>query len=293
MNDDQNKYEKLNQIVRLVNDSEISSIRSIVSGIIKIINDPNSTANDLKDLIEIDAPLASKVLKVANSAFYYRGYHVTDIEQAIIWIGYDSIKELALSQKVCDIFKKNLSIDGYSRASLWKHCLAVALFSKLIYRREFGERGENIYAAGLLHDIGIIAEDQFLHKDFSKCVLLSKEEKKNLSEVETGVFNLTHADIGESIARNWNLPEDLVIAIGYHHKPNKMPDVYLKMVMTLHIADCFCQDNGFGFIEGYSKNNSFFEDCLSRLQIQPYALDLIMKDVHQEIQKYTNTGILL
>ena len=62
MNDDQNKYEKLNQIVRLVNDSEISSIRSIVCGIIKIINDPNSTANDLKDLIEIDAPLASKVL---------------------------------------------------------------------------------------------------------------------------------------------------------------------------------------------------------------------------------------
>ena len=59
-----------------------------------IINDPNSTANDLKDLIEIDAPLASKVLKAANSAFYYREYHVTDIEQAIIWIGYDSIKEL-------------------------------------------------------------------------------------------------------------------------------------------------------------------------------------------------------
>ena len=111
--------------------------------------------------------------------------------------------------------------------------------------------------------------------------------------METDVFNLTHADIGESIACNWNLPEDLVMAIGYHHNSKKIPDIYSKMIMTLHIADCFCQDNGFGFIEDYSQNNSFFEECLSRLQIQPYALDLIMKDVHQEIQKHTNTGILL
>ena len=289
----QNKYEKLNRIVRLVNDSDISSIRSIVSGIIKIINDPKSTTSDLKHLIEIDAPLASKVLKIANSAFYYRGYHVSDIKQAIIWIGYDSIKELALSQKVCDIFKKKLSINGYSRAALWKHCIAVALFSKLIFRREFGERGDNIYAAGLLHDIGIIAEDQFLHSDFSECIIISKEENKNLSEIESEVFSLTHADIGKSIARSWNLPEELVVAIGYHHNLTNTPEEYLRTVMTLHIADCYCQDNGFGFVEGYPKTNGFFQKCLSELQIQPCALELILKDVHQEIQKYTDTGILL
>ena len=160
----ENKHERLNQIVRLVNESDISSIKNVVSGIIKIINNPNSTVSDLKHLIEIDAPLSSKVLKIANSAFYYRGRRVSDIKQAIIWIGYDSIKELALSQKVCNIFKKNPSVNGYSRAALWKHCIAVALFSKLVFRREFGERGDNIYAAGLLHDIGIIAEDQFFQQ---------------------------------------------------------------------------------------------------------------------------------
>ena len=264
-----------------------------MSGIINIINDPNSTANELKELIEIDAPLASKVLKIANSAFYYRGYHVSDIKQAIIWIGYDSIKELALSQKVCEIFKKNLSIDGYSRASLWRHSIAVALFSKFIFRREFGEKGDNIYAAGLLHDIGIIAEDQFLHEGFSECVLKLRKEMKNFSEIESEVFNLTHADIGKSIARNWNLPEELVIAIGCHHNLIKIPEEYLRTVMTLHIADCFCQDNGIGFVEGFYKNNGSFKECLSRLKIQPCALDLIIKDVHQEIKKYTRAGILL
>ena len=67
---------------------------------------------------------------------------------------------------------------------------------------------------------------------------------------------------------------------------------YLRTVMTLHIADCYCQDNGFGFVEGYAKTNGFFQKCLSELQIQPCALNLILKDVHQEIQKYTDTGIL-
>jgi putative nucleotidyltransferase with HDIG domain len=292
MYDYKSKYEKLNKIVRLVNDSDISSIKSIVSGIIRIINDPNSTANDLKKLIEIDAPLMSKLLKVANSAFYYRGHYIFDIKQAIIWIGYDSFTELALSQKVCDIFKRNSSIDGYSRTCLWKHCLAVALFSKLIYRREFSEKGDNIYAAGLLHDIGIIAEDQFFNKDFSRCVFSSRKENKSLCEAEKDVLNVTHADIGAFIADNWNLPEELVLAIGYHHNLGNEPYLYSKTVMTLHIADCFCHNNGFGFIEGCSKNNYFFDYCLSRLQIKPYALDLIMKDVRQEIQKYTDAGIL-
>ena len=68
-------------------------------------------------------------------------------------------------------------------------------------------------------------------------------------EIENQVLNLTHADIGMSIAHDWNLPEELVIAIGYHHNLRKTPKEYLRTVMTLYIADCFCQANGFGYLE--------------------------------------------
>ena len=135
---------------------------------------------------------------------------------------------------------------------MWRHSVAVALFSKMIFRREFGERGENIYIAGLLHDIGIIVEDQFLHEDFKKCLRELKEKNKNLPGAEKEVFNLTHSDIGKSITGNCNFPTDLVIAIGYHHNQLSVPDENLKIVMTLHVAECFFQYNGLGPIEYYN-----------------------------------------
>ena len=83
-----------------------------------------------------------------------------------------------MSQKVCEAFAGNTDIEGYSRNLLWKHSVAVALLGKMIYRREFGRKGDNIYVAGLLHDIGIIALDQFCQDDFRLILSRRKTEKK-------------------------------------------------------------------------------------------------------------------
>ena len=131
------KQKKLEKLVALVNRSEISSIKSIVSGIVRIINDPQASIWDLKEMVEVDPPLAAKVLKVANSVYYSPPKKIGEIKQALIWIGFDTLKEMALSQKVAGIFNENDSIEGHSIHSLWKHCVAVALITKMIYRREF------------------------------------------------------------------------------------------------------------------------------------------------------------
>ena len=156
MKPEEEKSTKLKKIVEMVNKSEISSIQNIVSGVTKIINDPKSSAKDLKEIIQIDPPLTGKLLKLANSVYYSPRTKISEIQQAIIWVGYDALKELALSQKVCEIFAGNSTIEGYSKTLLWKHSVAVSLLGKMIYRKEFREKGENIYVAGLLHDIGII-----------------------------------------------------------------------------------------------------------------------------------------
>ena len=157
-------------------------MKTIVSKIIKIIDDPKATIKDLKDIIELDPPLTARVLMRANSAYYGFPKKISVIEQAVIWIGFDALKELALSQKVCEIFMKDESINGYSRGALWKHSIAVALLGKMIYRKEFGLMGESAYVAGLLHDIGIIVEDQFFQNEFLHILHNSKDEEKNLAE---------------------------------------------------------------------------------------------------------------
>jgi putative nucleotidyltransferase with HDIG domain len=288
---EEERYEKISKIIGLVDQSEISSIQNVVSGVIDVINDPHSSAKDLKDIIEIDPPLTAKVLKVANSAYYYSLNKISEIQHAVIWIGFDVVKEIALSQKVCEVFEQDETVSGYSGRSLWKHSIAVALLGKMICRREFGERGENAYAAGLLHDIGIIVENQFLENEFIAVLHKTEHEKINLSKAESEVLGYTHTDIGKMLTEHWSFPEELVVAIGNHHNPDKAPQEFSKFASTLYIADYLCQERGIGYSDAPYFDPGVFRGCLKRLDIKEYALDLIVKDMEQEISKMEGQGL--
>ncbi len=283
----------LNNVISYVKSSDISSIKKVVSGIITIINDPKSSVNDLKELIEIDPPLTARILKVANSAYYASRMEISAIQQAIVRIGYNALLELALSQKVCAIFEKDESIGKYSRRSLWKHSVSVSLMGKLIFRREFGEKGETIFVAGLLHDVGIIVEDQFFQDVFKQLQKGLVHEEINLIDAEYKLLGVTHTDIGKAIADNWNFPKELAFAIGCHHNPKEAPKEFSKIVSTLYIADYSCQEMGIGYEDAPLRDKTVFQECLNRLDIKPHALELITKDMEQELQKMEEGGMFL
>ncbi len=284
------KTKKLNNLTQLVDNSELSSIKNIVTGLIRIINDPKSTARDLTDLIQIDPPLTAKVLRLANSAYYSPREKVSEITRAVIWVGYDAIKELAISQKVCEIFS-NSQVDGeYSRELLWKHSLAVALLAKLIYRREFGERGENIYAAGLLHEIGIIASDQLFPVKFHQLLHRSKTNEQNLINCEYQDSGYDHSESGKAIMEHWQIPEEIYSAIGNHHTPENAPKQYIKITHTLYIADYFCQRKEIGFCDAPFESDNIFNRCMKQLGLEYYALELLFENVELEMKKMEEQG---
>ncbi|MBN2413175.1 HDOD domain-containing protein [candidate division KSB1 bacterium] len=292
MEQNQEKKEKLDNLVKLVNDSEISSIKGIVSNIIKTINDLSSTAKDLKDIIQIDPPLTAKILKLANSAYYSTRSKISEIEHAVIWVGYDAVKELALNQKVCEIFNRDESIEGYSRYLLWKNSIGVALLGKMIYRREFGEKGEDIYAAGLLRNIGIIAEDQFLQSAFRDTLKTAKNKKKNLNFAENEIFGFDHTEVGMAIATDWKFPTELIRCIEFHHNPMEVEEVYLKRkVYTLFIADYLCQENHIGYCDAPHMDEELFVECRKALKLERYALQLIVDDMIKELKQMELQGV--
>jgi putative nucleotidyltransferase with HDIG domain len=285
------KKESIRRIIEMVDQSEISSIQSVVSGVINVINDPRSSAKNLKDIIEIDPPLTAKVLRVANSAYYYSPNRISEIQHAVIWIGFDVLKEIALSQKVWEVFDKEDAIDGYSRVSLWKHSVAVALLGKMIYRMEFGERGENAYAAGLVHDIGIIVEHQFLKKDFKSILRKTKSGKMNLSRSEHEVLGFNHAEVGEMLAEHWTFPQEFIAAIRHHHEPDSVEKDFSKLTSALFVADYLCQERGIGYCDAPIRDKRLFKKTLKRLDLKAYALNLIVKDMEREIVKMEDQGI--
>ena len=282
----------IDYIVDMVNKSEISSIKSIVSNLLVIINDPKSTADDLKKVIEIDPPLSARILKLANSVYYASRKKMNALNEAIIWIGYDAVKELALRQKVCKLFIDNESVNGFSRLLLWKHSVAVALLAKMIYKKIFREKGEDIYIAGLLHDLGIIAENQFRQDEFREILKKVEKERLNLIEAEKTILGYNHEEIGRAITLDWNLPEDLVMAIGYHHHPTSVAPKLSKIVLTLYIADFCCHEYGIGWSGGYDRDNTLFMECCSILGIKVNSLDVLIKNVGQKLQKMEESGVL-
>ena len=291
MDREEEKFARIEKIVQMVNESEISSVQNVVSGITKIINDPKSSAKDFKEIIQIDPPLTARLLKLANSVYYSPQTRISEIQQAIIWVGYEALKELALSQKVCEIFAGDSTLEGYSRSLLWKHSIAVALLSKMIYRKEFREKGENIYVAGLLHDIGIIALDQFCEEEFRLILSKTKTEKKNHTKTEKKVLGFDHAEVGKAMASNWKLPQGLSEVIGCHHNPDNIAQEFVRACSTLYVADYACQQKHLGYGDAPIRDRELFRRCLKRLDVTSYALDLIVEEVEQELFKMEEQGL--
>ncbi|OPY03963.1 MAG: HDOD domain protein [Syntrophus sp. PtaB.Bin001] len=282
----------LDELLVRVNQSEIATIKATLSKIIEVIHNPDSSVMDLKNLIEIDHPLAANVLRLANSALYGMRRGISSVMEAIILIGYDAVVELTLNQKFFQLFQNSGQelLHGYTRRTLWEHSIGVALCSKLIYRREFRKNGGDMYTAGLIHDIGIIIEDQFLHSDFFSILTDMKKNGSGLHQAEIGVLGYCHEDIGERLAASWNFPRELCQVIGKAERLEVGDESASLMAGTLYVANCACNRREVGFSELSFVDQPLYEDCLNRLQIKERALDFIMDEVEEQIAQMKKDG---
>ncbi|MGV1099126.1 HDOD domain-containing protein [Thiovibrio sp. JS02] len=284
----------LSGLLDLVESSTIASIKGTVSGILSLINDPAASPNDLKRLIQVDPPLAAKILRVANSSYYASSRTISDIDQALIWIGFDALKEIVLTQKMSELYSGgNKPVCGYSRSHLWRHSLAVAILAKSIYRREFGEKGNNAYAAGLMHDIGVIVEDQLLHQDFLRLIHDTEEKRQPLTASELSALGYDHALIGKALAERWNFPAELMEGIGFHHNPEKAHPEHRRFAKTIFIADYLMFEQGYGYVALTLADREIVTRYADDLGLQPFALDCIVGVARDEIAKIEAKGFLV
>ncbi len=279
-------------LLDLVETSPLVSIKGTVSRILALISDPAASSSDLIQLIELDPPLAAKILRVANSSFYATSKTISDIHQALIWLGFDTLKEIILTQKMSEIYHGGTPVCGYSRLQLWRHSLAVALLAKTIYRREFGEKGNNAYAAGLMHDLGVIVEDQLLHQDFLQLVQSMENTAQPLSDGETSCFGYDHCLVGKGLAENWNFPAELTEGIGFHHNPEGAKEEHRLFVKTIFVADYLMFEQGYGYVNMPLPDREILQQYVRDLGLQWYALRAIVELVREDLGKIEQKGLI-
>jgi len=239
-------------------------IPQVVSEALEILADPDSEIDDIAKTIETDQSMVSNVLRMVNSAYYSVPSKIASIPQACVLLGIRVLKELIIMAGVSRLLEKRLRGYGFASGELWKHSVASALCSRFVAENEGPDRKNDAYIAGLIHDVGKIALDPYVveRKDEFKAFL--EDETATFIEAEKSILGFDHAEIASEICMKWKFPENIALAIRYHHQPSLSQGD--KLAYMVHLADFIAKSCGFGFSR--QANDILEEGVLEFLNVQ-------------------------
>jgi putative nucleotidyltransferase with HDIG domain len=206
----------------------------------KVLNNPNASAFDIASILQEDAAMSAKVLKMTNSAYYGLTREVESVKQAVVIVGLESIKNLVLSASVFEMFSKD-QIDQEFQDYFWRHSLATAFAARMLARNLDGKikfDHEAGFAAGLLHDIGKMVISVFMPEERQKIkdIKLESPDVGDLA-IESDVLGYNHTQVGAMLGEQWKLPVKLVESIEFHHFPQMTEIKENNLPYLVHIAD--------------------------------------------------------
>lgn len=231
--------------IRLSSIKNLPTLPTVAGNVIELTQNPESTAFDIATAISHDQALASKVLRLANSAYYGFPRKISTINYAVVILGLNNIKNIVLSTSVMDRFSETGDNQMLDRRDFWKHSLLCGIISKKIAEHMGIKTAEELFLCGLLHDFGKLILDQYFNNDFVKALLLSKNEKISLMEAENQVFGFNHSGVGALVLKRWRLPISLVRAVERHHLPDETLEGF-RVTAIVHVADYLCRRIGIG-----------------------------------------------
>jgi putative nucleotidyltransferase with HDIG domain len=221
---------------------ELPTLPNVVMKIMEILEDPRTTAKRLTETMELDPALAGKILKLVNSAYYGLRNRISSVRQAIVILGFATIKSIAISASVLDMFgSSQLDKEGF-----WMHCLGTASLSRYLGRKTPGINEEDCFIFGLLHDIGKLVMDQHFPKIFAIAFAKAQKDASTFYDAENTSIDTTHAEIGSFLVERWGLPSNLVEAIRIHHHPAKAEGNSKRLIAINRVSNYLCASRKMG-----------------------------------------------
>jgi HD-like signal output (HDOD) protein len=222
--------------------SHIATLPEITVRIIELVEDPTSTANDLNNVISNDPALCSRILKVVNSSFYGLPGQIGSINRAIVLLGLNAVKNIAISASMAKLFRGGQVSPAFSARDLWMHSIATAACCKLLTERLGLGVGDEAFLAGLVHDIGVMVE---LQSDRNKLIEVINrvapnkegEPQADMLDAEADVFGANHQQFGKALCEKWKFPKVFALVTGTHHNPLELPSGDRTMASLVYIAD--------------------------------------------------------
>lgn len=196
--------------------ADVHPLPHVVTTITDLINDSESTMKDFEDVIKMDPVMVTRLLTLVNSPYYGLAQTVDSIGRAVAFLGMKNLYNLVVTDALKNIYASKETGTNFSKEKLWIHSAAVSICSKMVAERIFGVNGDNAFLCGILHDFGLLVEQQIEPTKFSD-ISSKVTSSSQLVDLERETFSIDHCDIGLEMTLNWNMPSSIQEAIRDHH----------------------------------------------------------------------------
>jgi len=236
---------RVSEIIRKV--TTIATLPEVTVRIIKTVEDPRSSAQQLHKIVSHDPALVTRILKVVNSAFYGLPGQIGSIDRAIVLLGLNGIKNIAVAASLGQLFRGASLCEGYSAKDLWTHCVAVGVAARDLAKNMRIDLPDEAFLAGMIHDVGILLSLQVYPEKLHDVCETVKKNGGDFCAVEQQIIGLDHQQLGMGLAEQWKFPRACQLVAGYHHHPEQLADQSRFLVNLVYAADTMVCAAKFGF----------------------------------------------
>jgi HD-like signal output (HDOD) protein len=251
----------------------------------ELILDPNSSIEDISEVINTDPALTTRLLKIVNSPYYGFPSQINTISRAITIVGTRELHHMVLATTVMHSFS-GIPSSLINMTEFWKHSLACAITAKTLAKKLGQKSTESFFIAGLLHNIGSLILYQSLPELAREAINSAKFGHEVLHQAEKRLLGFDHTEVGEALVKKWRLPESLGCVARHHHTPSQTTGHELA-VNIVHVADILVSSVPFGH-SGDEHVPPLDETAWSSLNIDEADVPELINDVSNQLERLSS-----
>lgn len=258
----------------------------VATKLLELLRQPDLKIKDLANAVSLDPVISARLMRMANSAFYQQMKQIKTVDRAIIVVGEDVLKNLAMEYSLRSTHKTY----GVLERKLWENSVGCAVACRMLAERLTDLDKNEAYLAGLQHHIGkvvMINRDKDLYREVVRIVETGQGQ---LRDVERGLFAYSHEMVGAALLDYWNYPKSIVKATLHHHEFEHLREEYgeiFKLCAIICLASDFCLNFGIGHQQPVEVDLTLSRGSLA-LEANPMYIDDLAERFYPEFIKERN-----